>query len=110
MRPIAPVTVCCAPDLALISEISDPFAQCRLIDPPHAPAATPQKALNIFPRQIHGRKKGFGSKVAAHSRVIPMSTDISANILHLLTSVRNRDEAAYVNRRPGEEERWNREI
>ena len=99
-----PDTVFCAPNFAFISEMSDPFAQYRLIDPPHAPAATPQIALNILPRQMHGRKNDFGNKVAATSSVIPISTDMSANNLHLLTSVRNRDDAAYVKNRSKKEE------
>jgi hypothetical protein len=64
------------------------------MDPPQAPAATPHMALKTFPMQIMGKKKTGGSNVAVTSSVIPTSTDTSANILHRLQSLRNRDDAA----------------
>ena len=56
IRPKLPVTVCCAPNFALISDISDPFDQCTLIAPLQAPAATPQIALHMFPKPSKERK------------------------------------------------------
>ena len=97
-NPIAPVTVCCAPNLAFISDISPFLAQCKLILPPVAPAATPQIALQQVPSEIIGRKKEPGTKdaVLITSSVIPMSTIMSAKSRHRFTSVRNRDDAADV--------------
>jgi glycosyltransferase involved in cell wall biosynthesis len=54
-RPRAAVTVCWAPNLALISDMSEPLAQCKLMDPPQAPAATPHMALKTFPMQLRYR-------------------------------------------------------
>ena len=97
--PRPPVTVCCAPNLAFISAISLPLAQCRLIAPPAAPAATPHTALNIVAMDIMGRNQTAGNSGAATSRVMPISTAMSANNLHRLMSERNFDAATEVKRR-----------
>mmetsp|Transcript_32727 Transcript_32727/g.79335 ORF Transcript_32727/g.79335 Transcript_32727/m.79335 type:complete len:94 (+) Transcript_32727:685-966(+) len=73
-----------------MSEISDPWAQWRLIAPPQAPAATPQMDLQMLPIEIMGRKKACGTKTAATSQVIPTSKMLSANKRHRLMSVRKR--------------------
>jgi hypothetical protein len=57
----ATITPTCAPNLALISEISEPLAQCKLMAPPVAPAATPHIALHIVPTEIIGRKNTLGT-------------------------------------------------